>query len=521
MEDLIGAVLNNHYRIEQFVGSGGMAEVYKARDVDAPHDYAIKVIREQLLEQPSFVQRFRDEAQRLRDLQHPNIVRFYDFVTSDGLAYIVMDYIDGYPLSRLLRLRRQRGEGPLPVEESVRILAQIARALSRVHEQGLVHRDVKPGNILIRQSDGAAFLTDLGIAKDLATSAVTHTLIGTFAYLAPEQILRQPVSPATDIYALGTVAYQLFTNHRPFEGPTDDLPTAEMEQRLIEQHLRQLPRPPSTHNPRLSTELDTAVSRALAKPPDARYPDVMAFMRAVHDAVRPLLPADMQILSQVDARPVPTRFSARRGRREGGRPRGLLPAVLALALIGIVAAALLMLSGAIPSPFPRPTPSDTATPTATSTTPAPSDTATPTAPPTETPNLTTTAGWLTLEAERLALETTGTALALAVVPASATPTPTPSATPSLTPSRRRRPPARLRHPRGRPPARPRTFRRRTVTGPPPPAPTQPGPPWRARGRPRRPPHARPPRRGAQRRARPRAPRPLPRRLQRPAPRAPS
>ena len=429
MEDLTGVVLNHRYKIERFVGSGGMAEVYKARDVDAPHYYAIKVIREQLLEHPSLVQRFREEAQRLKELQHPNIVRFYDFVVSDGLTYIVMDYIDGYPLSRLLRLRRQRGEGPLPIEESVRILAQIARALARVHEQGLVHRDVKPGNILIRQTDGAAFLTDLGIAKDLTTGAVTQTLVGTFAYLAPEQILRQPVSAATDIYALGTVAYQLFTGRRPFETGTEEPDSGELEQALIEQHLRHLPRPPSTLNPRLPSELDAVLSRALAKPPEARYGDAMSFMRAVHDAARPHLPADMQILSQIDARPVPTRLAPRPPATRRGFRRAAL-AVLGLALAAI--AAVLLLTGGVPGLNLLSLSTD-----------APAS-------PTSAPNLTATAEWLTLEAERLMLEATGTALGLlltsppgaataAATPsltatASDTPTPSATATPSAPPS---------------------------------------------------------------------------------------
>ena len=440
VEDLTGVVLNNRYVIERFVGSGGMAEVYRAKDVDAPHYYAIKVIREQLLEHPNLVERFRNEAQRLRDLQHPNIVRFYEFFMSDGLAYIVMDYIDGYPLSRLLRLRRQRDEGPLPIEESARILVQVSRALARVHEQGLVHRDVKPGNILIRQTDGAAFLTDLGIAKDLAGGAVTRTVIGTLAYLAPEQILRQPVSPSTDIYALGTVAYQLFTGRRPFEGPSEDVSTADLEQRLLEQHLRQLPRPPSSHNPRLPPELDTALGRALAKPPDARYPDAMSFARAVHEAVQPLLPADMQVLSQIDAKPVPTRtLIPPRRRARSRRSRGVsthvarrsLLTAIALLIVGVAVVALLALSGVIAPPASPPPPTETISPT-TQAPPAAANATATDAPP--TPNLTMTVEWLALEVERQALEATGTALALALPSPTPTmrPTETPTASPTLT-----------------------------------------------------------------------------------------
>ncbi len=431
VEDLTGMVLNKRYQIESFVGSGGMAEVYKAKDVDAPHYYAIKVIREQLLEHPSLVMRFEDEAERLKNLQHPNIVRFYDFVASDGLTYIVMEYIDGYPLSHMLRLRRQREEGPMPTGEAVRILAQIARALARVHEQGLVHRDIKPGNILIRQTDGAAFLTDLGIAKDLTGGAVTHTLVGTFAYLAPEQIMRQPVSPATDIYALGTVAYYLFTGRRPFEMPPGAAyDTTEMEQMLIEQHLHRLPLPPSTHNHKLPPALDAAVGRALSKVPEARYPDAMSFMRAVHDALRAVLPGEMQVLKEIDAEVTSTpnvlralQAPPRRTRRTTPTQRRRRERILGAGVLAI--AALLVLVFALTRGAP---PSRTATPGV-------------------VPNLTVTADWLTLEAERQALQSTETALAEALRPTETpsitstssprptdtfVPTPTATSTPTIT-----------------------------------------------------------------------------------------
>ncbi|MBN1285520.1 MAG: serine/threonine protein kinase [Anaerolineae bacterium] len=439
MEDLTGFVLNNRYQIERFVGSGGMAEVYKAKDVNAPHYYAIKVIREQLLEHPSLVTRFQEEAERLKNLQHPNIVRFYDFVTSDGLTYIVMEYIDGYPLSRLLRLRRQRDEGPMPVEEAVRILTQVSRALARVHEQGLVHRDVKPGNILIRSADGAAFLTDLGIAKDLTAGAVTQTLVGTFAYLAPEQILRRPVSPATDIYALGTVAYYMFTGRRPFEAhPGAELDTAQLEQVLIDQHLNRLPMPPSAHNPYLPPALDATIGRALSKLPEARYPDAMAFMRNIHEALRPLLPGDMQVLQEIDATPVraqppsaarPKPISTPRGRAKRldltarrRRERQIAAAAL-VTLVAIIAslAGLFALTQRVAPPTPSATPSPAATVTPT-TTPSPA--------------LPITAEWLTLQAERLALYATETALAQTLAP-----TPTHTATSTSTPTTTRTPTA--------------------------------------------------------------------------------
>lgn len=435
LEDLTGRVLNNRYLIERFVGSGGMAEVYKAKDVDAPHYYAIKVIREQLLEHPSLVTRFEEEAERLKNLQHPNIVRFYDFITSDNLTYIVMEYVEGYPLSRMLRLRRQRNEGPMPVEEAVRVLTQVSRALARVHDQGLVHRDVKPGNILIRKTDGAAFLTDLGIAKDLTHGAVTQTLVGTFAYLAPEQIMRQPVSPSTDIYALGTVAYYMLTGCRPFEAPRGaEFDTAQLEQILIDQHLNKLPVPLSAHNPYLPPALDAAIGRALSKIPEARYPDAMAFMRNVHEALRALLPGDMQVLQEIDATPIRIQENARPS-PSSPPPAHTGPArskfierrkrerrIAAIAMLTIIAiilslAGLVALNRSVAPPTGTPTPN------------------TPSATPSPLPNLTVTSDWLTLQAERQALSETETALALLLVPTStATPTMSPSETPSATPT---------------------------------------------------------------------------------------
>ena len=211
----IGDRLRDRYEMEEFLGRGGMSDVYLAFDTRRQVRVAVKVLREDLAEDVEFVRRFRREAEALAQLDHPNIVRFYSFERQGTTAFIVMDYVSGATLRR----RLAEVEGPLSVEEATAILRPVVAALQYAHNEGYVHRDIKPGNIMLRD-DGTVLLSDFGIAR--ATESITMTTgpIGTPAYMSPEQILGQSVDQRTDVYSLGVVLYEMLAGRRPFTGET-------------------------------------------------------------------------------------------------------------------------------------------------------------------------------------------------------------------------------------------------------------------------------------------------------------
>jgi len=202
-----GEHLSDRYRLDAFLASGGMGEVWRATDVVLGRQVAVKVLLPAMLTDPGFAARFRAEARILAAFRHPNVVDVYDFgeSTIDGkpAAYLVMAYVAGEPLSH-----RIATAGTLPVIETLSVMAQAADALEAAHVNGVVHRDVKPGNLLV-QDDGTVVLVDFGVARSAAVTAITaaDAVPGTVLYMAPEQVSGKPVSPATDIYALGAVAY--------------------------------------------------------------------------------------------------------------------------------------------------------------------------------------------------------------------------------------------------------------------------------------------------------------------------
>jgi serine/threonine-protein kinase len=287
-------LLSNRYELGDTLGYGGMSEVHRGKDVRLGRDVAVKVLRADLARDPQFQERFRREAQNAAALNHPAIVAVYDTGetrTDYGpLPYIVMEYVDGRTLRDMVK-----SEGPLPAKRAMEIMADVCAALDFSHRHGIVHRDVKPANIMITKT-GAVKVMDFGIARALSDgqAAVTQTaaVIGTAQYLSPEQARGESVDARSDVYAAGCVVFELLTGEPPFTG---DSPVA-----VAYQHVREDPRPPSALNPRVPPSLDAIVLKAMAKGPANRYQSA-AEMRG--DLVRVLSgqrPAAPMVMTDAD-----------------------------------------------------------------------------------------------------------------------------------------------------------------------------------------------------------------------------
>ncbi|KRE27280.1 serine/threonine protein kinase [Mycobacterium sp. Soil538] len=279
--------LSDRYEVGEILGFGGMSEVHLARDLRLHRDVAIKVLRADLARDPSFYLRFRREAQNAAALNHPAIVAVYDTGEAETptgpLPYIVMEYVDGVTLRDIVHT-----EGPMPAKRAIEVIADACQALNFSHQHGIIHRDVKPANIMISKT-GAVKVMDFGIARAIADAGnpVTQTaaVIGTAQYLSPEQARGVKVDARSDVYSLGCVLYEILTGEPPFVG---DSPVA-----VAYQHVREDPVPPSARNADISPDLDAVVLKALAKNPDNRY-QTAAEMRAdlvkVHSGERPDAP---------------------------------------------------------------------------------------------------------------------------------------------------------------------------------------------------------------------------------------
>ncbi|HEX4701312.1 MAG TPA: Stk1 family PASTA domain-containing Ser/Thr kinase [Pseudonocardiaceae bacterium] len=306
-------LLSNRYELGETLGYGGMSEVHRGKDVRLGRDVAIKVLRADLARDPQFQERFRREAQNAAALNHPAIVAVYDTGetrTDYGpLPYIVMEYVDGRTLRDIVK-----SEGPLPAKRAMEVMADVCAALDFSHRHGIVHRDVKPANVMITKT-GSVKVMDFGIARALSDgqAAVTQTaaVIGTAQYLSPEQARGEAVDARSDVYAAGCVLFELLTGEPPFTG---DSPVA-----VAYQHVREDPKPPSALNPRVPPTLDAIVLKAMAKGPANRYQS-SAEMRG--DLVRVLSgqrPGAPMVMTDEDR----TSFIGGPGRTEvmGGRHR--------------------------------------------------------------------------------------------------------------------------------------------------------------------------------------------------------
>lgn len=252
--------LTDRYQLTAHIARGGMADVYEGRDALLGRKVAIKVLHSQFSSDDAFVKRFRREAQAAANLTHPNIVGIYDWGQLDSTYFIVMELVDGRSLREVLR-----SSGTLLPRRAVEIAAEVAAALSVAHRAGLVHRDIKPGNILLA-GDGTVKVTDFGIARawdDSAELTKTGAVMGTATYFSPEQAQGQPADERSDVYSLGVVMYEMLTGQPPFRG---DSPVA-----VAYQHVAGEAPPPSTINPDVSGGLDMVVLKALHKDPTQRY----------------------------------------------------------------------------------------------------------------------------------------------------------------------------------------------------------------------------------------------------------
>ncbi len=222
-----GLVLRGRYQLDVLIATGGMGEVWRGTDLAIDRRVAIKVVRPEHADDQDGLARFRAEAHHAGSLSHPNIAQVFDYgeAAAPEPGYLVMELVDGLSLTRIL------DDGPLSPADVMDIVAQAARGLAAAHRAGLVHRDVKPGNLLVRQ-DGLVKITDFGIARAVGDTTVTQPgmLIGTPAYLAPERVYGAPASPATDLYSLGVVAYQCLTGHAPFSGEPLVVALAHLDQ---------------------------------------------------------------------------------------------------------------------------------------------------------------------------------------------------------------------------------------------------------------------------------------------------
>jgi hypothetical protein len=275
LSDITGKVILDRYHVERLLGRGGMADVYLAFDSQRQTYVAIKLIREDLADDADFIRRFSREAAALARLDHPNIVRFYAAEQDGVLNFIVMDYVAGSNLQR----RISQAGGPLPLSETTTLLHQIGPALHYAHTMGFIHRDIKPGNIMLRE-DGTALLSDFGAAKVLENSTLATLTVGTPAYMSPEQILGRDLQPQSDIYSFGIVLYEMLVGRRPFTGDEQGLTGTGTLSRLREAHLRLDPPAPSELNPAIPPMLDGIVVKALAKDVDDRWPNVLSLVDA-------------------------------------------------------------------------------------------------------------------------------------------------------------------------------------------------------------------------------------------------
>jgi serine/threonine-protein kinase len=325
-----GTTLGGRYVLVKAIARGGMGEVWQADDTVLGRVVAVKILLSTLSGDPDFAARFRSEARAMASLSHPGIVEVYDYGDSDGLPYLVMRYVAGQSLRALLEQ-----EGRLSPARTMNLVSQAAEALHHAHNAGIVHRDVKPGNLLIRP-DGRLVLTDFGIARILAADLPTTAgqVVGTAAYLAPEQVLGAPVSPATDMYALGVVAYECLTLTRPF--------VADTAVAVALMHTRTSPPPLPSDIP---VGVRDVVVRALAKDPAqrwARASDMAGAATAAADtaAIRMSFPPGEDESTTIDSlAPVRRR-----------RPRR--PWLLVAAAAGVVAAVGLTTLVALANPAP-------------------------------------------------------------------------------------------------------------------------------------------------------------------------
>ena len=338
--NIINTLFDGRYRVMRKLGAGGMADVYLAEDEELGRRVAIKILNDRHANDESFVERFRREAKNAAGLSHPNIVSIYDRGEAEGTYYIAMEYLDGRTLKELLIAR-----GPMPIADAIHHTRQILNALRFAHKKGVVHRDIKPHNVMV-DGDGRLKVTDFGIARAGASQMTeAGAIVGTAQYLSPEQARGAAVDQRSDLYSIGVVLYEMLTGNVPFTG--------ESPVEIAMKHLSDTPRPPSSIRPEIPPDLDMVVLRALAKNPDDRFQTAeemdaeLAHIADGGSVTAITADAATAVLSGTSLASAPTAIaSPRRERRPGTyryqdpppRRRTIWPWLLAI--LGLVAALL-------------------------------------------------------------------------------------------------------------------------------------------------------------------------------------
>jgi eukaryotic-like serine/threonine-protein kinase len=327
-----GTVVDERYRLDRKIGSGGMADVWLAEDTELDRSVAIKILHDRFAQDKEFVQRFQREAQAAAGLQHPNVVGIFDRGAFDGTYFIAMEYVEGPSLKDLVK-------GGMTPKDAIDFTRQILNAARFAHRKGIVHRDLKPQNVLI-DDEGRARVADFGIARAGETSDITATgsVMGTAQYISPEQAQGKPTTPRSDIYSIGVILYEELTGRVPFEG--DSAVAVALKQ------VSEAPRRPSAINPNVPPALDAVVMRALAKDPDARFKDADAFLRALDAAEKaPEVPRAEDTAAYAAVSPsgeteLPVEEEYYEEVRDRRRWRWLVVALLAAGVAALVAFAL-------------------------------------------------------------------------------------------------------------------------------------------------------------------------------------
>jgi len=333
-------MLMGRYRVEQELGRGGMAKVYRGQDTVLGRTVAIKILAPQFADDQDFVHRFRREAQAAARISNHNLVSVFDTGSDDGVHFIVMEYVEGRTLADLIA-----GGGRILPDRAIEIGIDVCHALEAAHAQGVIHRDIKPGNIMLDEN-GRVKVTDFGIARvtsNAETIAQTAAVLGTASYLSPEQAQGQPVDGRSDLYSLGCVLFEMVTGRAPFLG---DSPVAVASKHVLEQ-----PTPPSRLNPDVSPDLDAVILRALAKNPANRYQTAEEFREDLERVRRgqpvnatPLLPAGTtQVIDRPASRTAVLPPTAHH-EPEPERSNWWVPVLVTLLILGLLALVLFLLA---------------------------------------------------------------------------------------------------------------------------------------------------------------------------------
>ena len=317
-----GTIVGHRYRIIELIGTGGMAHVYRAMNLSSRKMVAIKVLKDEFRNDAEFLRRFEREARAVLHLSHENIVRAFDVGETDGLPYIVLEFVDGRTLKEIID-----ENGPMPSRIAVALVVQVLDALGAAHAAGIIHRDVKPQNVIVMQS-GKVKLMDFGIAREVDANTVTFTgstVLGSVHYLSPEQAKGLPVTEGSDLYSAGIMLYEMLTGRVPFDG--------ENSVAIALKHISDIPVPPMELSNKISPALNDVILRALNKDANRRYATASEMSSHLRRALKE--PTGDFARYIPTAKPQQTKKPPQKKRTHGALKIGITVAALVLALVGI------------------------------------------------------------------------------------------------------------------------------------------------------------------------------------------